>query len=179
MTRILEACDQYPGNRDRIKAFVLVMRYSGLRIGDTIRLSRDQVQTGRIRLYTAKTGQPVYVPIPPTVENALAMMGGGTRYFWTGMNMRSAVANWSRYLASVFEIAGVEGGRSHRFRDTAACIAISGKRRTSGMRFRYVKQSRWAAWKTASSDPTTRSRQATLAFFSKYTAPLWGGRSRQ
>lgn len=32
MTRILEACDRYPGNRDRIKAFVLVMRYAGLRM---------------------------------------------------------------------------------------------------------------------------------------------------
>jgi integrase len=101
------------------------MRYSGLRIGDTMRLCRDQVGKSRIRLYTAKTGQPVYVPIPPIVEDALAKIESRRRYFWTGMNMRSAVANWSRYLASVFEIADVEGGRSHRFRDTAACAWLA------------------------------------------------------
>jgi integrase len=38
MKRILDACDQYAGNRDRMRAFVLAMRYSGLRIGDTLAL---------------------------------------------------------------------------------------------------------------------------------------------
>ena len=37
MQRILKACDRYPGNRDRLRAFVLVMRYSGLRIGLFVR----------------------------------------------------------------------------------------------------------------------------------------------
>jgi len=120
MTRILDACDRYPGNAERIKAFVLVMRYAGLRIGDTIRLSRDKVGQGRIQLYTSKTGQPVYVPIPSAVQLALATIEDGERYFWTGQNIRSAVANWSRYLARVFELADIEGGHSHRFRDTAA-----------------------------------------------------------
>lgn len=120
MAHILDACDRYPGNQARIKAFVLVMRYAGLRIGDTIRLSRDKVGRGRIQLYTAKTGQPVFVPIPPVVQLALANIETGEHYFWTGKNIRSAVANWSRYLARVFELANVSGGHSHRFRDTAA-----------------------------------------------------------
>lgn len=126
MDRILAACDEYPGNRNRIKAFVLVMRHSGLRIGDTIQLRRDQVAAGRIRLYTAKTGQPVDVPIPPIVEKTLARVESGERFFWTGENLRSAVANWSRYLQRVFEFAEVDGGRSHRFRDTAACSWLAG-----------------------------------------------------
>ena len=41
MKRILDACDQYPGNADRMKAFVLTMRHSGLRIGDTIALKEQ------------------------------------------------------------------------------------------------------------------------------------------
>jgi integrase/recombinase XerD len=41
-------------------------------------------------------------------------------FFWTGKNIRSAVANWSRYLASVFELAKVKNRHSHRFRDTFA-----------------------------------------------------------
>ena len=44
MMRIVEACDRYPGNRDRMRAFVLVMRYSGLRIGDTIALTKARLQ---------------------------------------------------------------------------------------------------------------------------------------
>ena len=56
MRRILEACDRYPGNRDRLRGFVLVMRYSGLRIGDTIALSNDWLSENKLLLYTAKTG---------------------------------------------------------------------------------------------------------------------------
>lgn len=121
MLRILAACEVYPGNKARIRAFVLVMRYSGLRIGDTIQLTAHQVRDGRIRLYTAKTGQAVDVPIPPAAEAALAALEVSHRFFWTGQNLRSAVANWSRTLATLFQLAGVRGGHSHRFRDTAAC----------------------------------------------------------
>lgn len=121
MKRILEACDEYGGNRDRLKAFVLTMRYTGLRIGDTIRLSKSRVADGKVFVRTAKTGHPVSVPVPPHVVSTLARIeNGAERYFWTGMNIRSAVSNWSRYLARVFELAGIEGGHSHRFRDTCA-----------------------------------------------------------
>jgi integrase len=102
------------------------MRYSGLRIGDTIQLAKPRVLKGRIRLYTAKTGQAVDVPVPDAVQAALGRLGDKERYFWTGLNLRSAVANWSRALAKVFELAGIESGHSHRFRDTAACSWLAG-----------------------------------------------------
>lgn len=120
MKKIIAACGKYAGNKDRIKAFVLVMRYSGLRISDTISLRRDQVESGKIRLYTAKTGQAVWVPIPPVVTEALEKLPpGGDRYFWNGNGkLTTRVSNWSRYLDSVFTLAKIEGGHSHRFRDT-------------------------------------------------------------
>lgn len=120
MTRILAACDRYPGNKDRIRAFVLVMRYSGLRISDTISLHADQRVEHRLRLYTTKTGQPVYVPLPPIVVEALEKIERpGHRYFSMGQaKLATARANWSRYLAILFDLAKVEKGRSHRFRDT-------------------------------------------------------------
>jgi integrase len=34
MARIVAACDRYRGDQDRLRAFVLVMRHSGLRIGE-------------------------------------------------------------------------------------------------------------------------------------------------
>ncbi len=120
MTRILAACDRYPGDKDRMRAFVLVMRYSGLRISDTISLHADQRIEHRLRLYTTKTGQPVYVPLPPFVVEALEKIERpGHRYFSSEQaRLASARANWSRYLDRVFELANVENGRSHRFRDT-------------------------------------------------------------
>jgi integrase/recombinase XerD len=121
MKRILDACDEYGGNKDRIRAFVLTMRYSGLRIADAIRLSKTQISRGTLFVRTAKTGQPINVPLPPDCIKALAKIADRSeRYFWTGKNIRSAVANWSRYLARVFELAKVNDAHSHRFRDTCA-----------------------------------------------------------
>jgi integrase/recombinase XerD len=123
MQRILDACDAYAGNQDRLRAFVLVMRYSGLRIGDTIALDEKRMAGGKLLLYTAKTGTPVYVPLPPVATNALAKIGTNEagRYFSTGdAKPQTARANWSRYLDSLFGLAKVEDGHSHRFRDTFA-----------------------------------------------------------
>ena len=121
MKKLLAACDTYPGNKERIKAFILVMRYSGLRIGDTIGLKRDQLTGNNLFLYTQKTGQPVYVPLPDFVVEALQQVENGeNHFFWSGRNIRSAVANWSRYLTSVFDLANVKNAHSHRFRDTFA-----------------------------------------------------------
>lgn len=121
MEKILAACESYRGDKNRIRAFILVMRYSGLRIGDAIALRRDRVQDGKLLLYTQKTGTPVYVPLPKTVTESLdSFESKGEHYFWSGKNRRSAVANWSRYLASVFSTADVSNAHSHRFRDTFA-----------------------------------------------------------
>jgi len=121
MTRILAACDDYRGDKARMRAFVLLMRYSGLRRGDAIALRRDALVGKNVQLYTQKTGQPVSVPLPDFVVEALEQVDGdGDYFFWTGKNLRSATANWSRYLASVFAAAKVKRAHSHRFRDTFA-----------------------------------------------------------
>ena len=123
MERILAACDEYPGNRDRMRAFVLTMRYSGLRIGDVIALEESRLTGNKLLLYTAKTGTPVHLPLPPTVVDALGKLetNGNGRYFSTGnARPQTARANWSRYLDTVFRLAKVRNGHSHRFRDTFA-----------------------------------------------------------
>lgn len=123
MARIVEACDRYPSNRARLKAFVLTMRYSGLRIGDVIALDTTRLRGGTLQLYTAKTGTPVCVPLPPAVLKALRAIdtNGNGVFFSTGdAKPETARANWSRYLDALFRLAGIEGGHSHRFRDTFA-----------------------------------------------------------
>ncbi len=128
LSRILEACDEYPernafghDNRARVKAFVLLLRYSGLRIGDCVGLRKDHLRGQRLFLRTEKSGEPVYMPLPKTVTEALAKVENGSEYFfWTGRGLRkSAVADWQRSLRRVFADAGVTGN-AHMFRHTLA-----------------------------------------------------------
>ena len=40
-------------------------------------------------------------------------------FFWTGKSkLNNAIGKWQRRLKRLFELAGVEGGHAHRFRDT-------------------------------------------------------------
>ena len=59
-------------NALRLKAIILLMRYSGMRIGDTVSLSAERIKGDKLFLYTQKTGQPVYTVLPPAVVNILA-----------------------------------------------------------------------------------------------------------
>jgi integrase len=110
------------------------MRWSGLSIRDAIRLERSNLtEDDEVSLYRAKTGHPVYVPLPPHVAAALRNIPPGfcpnPRYFfWTGNgNIRSAVGNWQRSLRRVFELADIKQAdgkkkrcHPHMFRDTFA-----------------------------------------------------------
>jgi integrase len=120
MACILAACDKYRGDKHRMRAFVLTMRYWGLGISDTIALVPEQLIEHRLRLYTTKTAEPVCIPLPSFVVDALKRIERpGHRYFSTGnAKPGGARANWSRYLTSIFRIAQIENGHSHRLRDT-------------------------------------------------------------
>lgn len=105
--RIVDACDRYAGNQDRLRAFVLVMRHSGLRIGDTIGLAEDRIKGNKLLLYTAKTGTPVYVPLPPVVMESLQKIGPATngRFFSTGnAKPQTARSNWSTLPGFPFRV---------------------------------------------------------------------------
>jgi integrase/recombinase XerD len=84
--RIVKACESYKGNSGpMLKAFVLLLRYSGLRIRDAACLRREAVINGKLLLYMAKTGTPVYVPLPPEGLDALqALPKNGDYYFLDG-----------------------------------------------------------------------------------------------
>ncbi|MGQ0736328.1 MAG: tyrosine-type recombinase/integrase [Acidobacteriota bacterium] len=106
MNKILVGCDEFPikgiygeGNRKRLKAMILLLRHTGLRIRDAVTITRDRLQNGRVFLYTQKTGTPVHVPVPPVVTAALAEVTKihDENVFWTGAGgPKSAVADWQR-----------------------------------------------------------------------------------
>jgi integrase/recombinase XerD len=129
MEKIIWACELFSTagkyralNRTRVRAMVLLLRFSGVRIGDAVTLTRDKIKDGKLMLYTAKTGTPVWLPLKEEVIEELDKLDTHPEYFfWNGEGkLLSAVGVWERTLKRLFEIAGIEGGHAHRFRDTFA-----------------------------------------------------------
>jgi integrase/recombinase XerD len=129
MSRILAAIERYPDksgrfgrpNASRLRAFVLTLRYSGLRIGDVTSLHVERLDGSKIFLYSQKTGVPVYCVLPPFVAEALAtiLRLSENYFFWTGASkLHTAVGTWQRTLKKLFNLAAVPTGHAHRFRDT-------------------------------------------------------------
>jgi integrase/recombinase XerD len=119
--------------RTRLRALTLLMRWSGLRIRDAITLERHRLHGDSLLLYQAKTGTPVYVPLPPFVIAALQNVPPGPKpnpryFFWSGNgDPKSAVADWQRSYRRLFELANItrtddslKRCHPHIFRDTFA-----------------------------------------------------------
>jgi integrase/recombinase XerD len=124
--KILWATEVYPNkgiygfeSGRRVRAFIDLLRFSGLRIRDAATLAKEKLNDGKLLLYTQKTGQPVWLPLPKNlVEEMECLDHRGKYFFWSGEGLeKSTVADWQRSLATVFKLAGVKG-HAHRFRDT-------------------------------------------------------------
>jgi integrase/recombinase XerD len=160
MKRILAAAKQskrYAANS--VYVFILVMRYSGLRISDVTMLARDSVSGRRIKLYTAKTGAHVSMLLPQFVVDALSLVKSRNPkyFFWSGEStMEAAVSLWRKRLAEIFKDAKIDG-HSHQFRDTFAVALLS-----SGVSLEHVAtllgnsvkvvQKHYAPWETKRQD---------------------------
>jgi integrase/recombinase XerD len=131
ISALLSACPRFidwhgqtaQENAHRLRAFILLLRYSALRISDAASCPVDRLAGNRLFLYTQKTGVPVYIPLPSFVVDALnACPRKSERYwFWTGVGSKDTLSgNWRRTFRRLCEIAGVRGGHPHRFRDTLA-----------------------------------------------------------
>lgn len=74
----------------RIRALVQLLRWSGLRIRDAVTLEKTRLQANDdLFLYQAKTGVPVYVPLPHDVAEELRNIPPGPKpnaryFFWSG-----------------------------------------------------------------------------------------------
>jgi integrase len=130
MAKIFEALEtQYlaahPFSSDltkrKIKAFILVMLNSGIRISDCVFLRKERIQNGTLFLYTQKTKVPVRIPLPPNVLEALEAIGATDYYFSTGSGkVKTWTTEWEERLKKVFVLAGFPDAHSHMLRDTFA-----------------------------------------------------------
>jgi integrase/recombinase XerD len=129
MTRILAAIDKYrdksrrtgQANALRLRAFVLTLRYTGMRLGDVAALSTDRLIGNKILLYTQKTGVPVYCVLPQFVADLLECLPriSDRYFFWTGNSTPHTVNGiFQRTLKSLFNLAEIKHAHAHRFRDT-------------------------------------------------------------
>jgi integrase len=104
----------------KLKALILLMRHSGIRISDAVMFRRDKLNDGKLFLRQEKTKHPVWVPLPKHVVQALADCDEGNEYFFYRQvgKPKSAITEWQQRLKLVYNMAGVADGHSHRLRDT-------------------------------------------------------------
>lgn len=108
----------------RLRTLCLVMRYSGLRIGDAIKLSADHVMGTDLFLYSQKTGTPVFGSIPEFVAQALDQCPRArpNYYFWDGTDR--IVTPIGSYRAALQRYVSPDC-TPHRFRDTFAVESLN------------------------------------------------------
>jgi len=116
---LLTASEDQP----RERALILLMRYSGLAIGDAVTLRRAAVAGTALTLRRAKSGELVTVDLPDAVVRAMASIPGPNPdyFWWSGKGKPVTRAKyWRARLGAIADRAGVAGFRPHRLRDTFA-----------------------------------------------------------
>ncbi len=159
MTVILNAvpkCGWDAGKSRRVTALILLMRWSGLAIRDSVTLRRASLDNqGRIGINRTKTKTHTLVLLPPAVVKALQTLpedNPGYFFSWNTTRKNLIAHEYAKSLVKVFETAGIKGGHSHRFRHTFACeMLIAGTpletvSRLLGHKSIAVTERHYAAW---------------------------------
>ena len=117
--------DETPYVRQRARALLLAMLYTGLRVSDIAQLKRSAIDeaTGHLKLRTMKTGAAVKVKLPDHVVKELIVLPARhpSYLFWTGNgDLITFIKNIRRTLLRIGKAAKVDKVHPHRFRDTFA-----------------------------------------------------------
>ena len=114
----------------RLRILTWLMRWSGLAIRDAVTLERRRLNDkDELFLYRAKTGNPVYVPLPPDVAESLRNIppgpGPNPRYFfWSGNGSpKSVVGNRQRSFGRLFKMLTCGGRTEHQNVAILICCA--------------------------------------------------------
>ena len=147
VANLIAACDRIcstntaatPYIRQRARALVYILLYSGLRVSDVALLRRPALDesTRYVTLRTTKTGVPVKVQLHPDAVAALVKLPARNPayFFWTGCgDPKRCAKNMWRTVQRLGTLAGVHA-HPHRFRDTFAVELL-----THGADIRTVQQ---------------------------------------
>ena len=121
---LLAASNQQPKEH----ALILLMRYSGLAIGDAVTLKRASIADTELTLRRAKSGELVTVDLPDAVVSAMASIPAPSPdyFWWSGRGKPVTSAKyWRSRLGIVADRAGVAGFRPHRLRATFAVSLLA------------------------------------------------------
>jgi integrase/recombinase XerD len=130
---VLSKCDAFERmtdyNKQRIKALLLAMRWTGLRLSDAVVLRAEAIEGDVLRLRTKKASTAVQIPLHPDLVAALAKLKPyeGGYYFWNrrteGSKPATPQTNFGTQIAVLFQRAGIESDAhhvSHSLRNTFA-----------------------------------------------------------
>ncbi len=110
-------------SHDRLLAMILLLRHTGLRISDVVRFSTERLKGNSALLHMAKTGNPVWLPLPEfLVAKLRALPLYDCRYCFASGTCRleTATGNARRSLRKLSKLARIRTVNPHRFRDTLA-----------------------------------------------------------
>lgn len=133
LEKIREAIEQFPNrgvhgelNRERVRAFVSVLRWTGMRIGDAVQLHAGKIVAKQVILRTQKNGKRVSIPLHPETAALIKALKNGSHYFfWSGEGtVKSATSCWQKSMARLGALAKVHV-HAHRFRHTLAAELLS------------------------------------------------------
>ena len=130
---VLAQCDEFTRmteyNKQRIRALILTMRWTGLRISDAVVLTSNKIEGDVLSVRTKKASTPVQIPLHPELIDALSKLEPyeGGYFFWNkrtdGAKPSTPQGNFGTQLAEIFQNAGVESDAhhvSHMLRNTFA-----------------------------------------------------------
>ena len=154
----------------RLKALLLVLEHTGLRITDAVQLSSRHIIEGRLVLRAQKNQGDINLPLTDALQAELSKLKrfGGDLYFWTGDGKpETASGNYRRTLRDLGEYCGVADLHPHRMRDTFAVRLLQGGAtldrvaRALGNRSVRIVEKHYAPWIKSRQDELDRDVIAT------------------
>lgn len=123
---LIAACDRLGVEdaltQERMRVLLLVLRYTGLRIGDATQLHSSQIEGTRLILRQTKTKVPVMMPLPAFLLHRLEAIKMESGHYFKPGTARTDVdaGNWRRRWRKVAALANLPGVHPHQLRDSFA-----------------------------------------------------------
>jgi integrase len=155
---------------DRLKALLLVLEHTGLRILDAIQLNSRQIMHGRLEVRAQKNQGDINLPLPPHVIAELKALRTSEKglLFWSGEGKpETAAGNYRRTLRELGDYCGVADLHPHRLRDTFAVrllqsgATLDRVARALGNRSIRVVERHYAPWIQSRQDELDKDVKAT------------------